>query len=125
MATRLSPRAARIAVWALALSPALWFAAFWLFELRARLALGRWPFPYEPDPKDLGFFVHYYFLVLGFAWVPASIITLLVVVGSSWRAMRANGARPLFAAGAAVATYAAIIAFARYDPGGFFAWLGD
>ena len=57
----------------------LWFAAFWLFVLRARLALGRWPFPYDPDPKDLGFFIHYYFLVLGFAWVPASIITLLVI----------------------------------------------
>ncbi len=125
MATGLSPRSARVAVLALALSPTLWFAAFWLFVLRARLALGRWPFPYDPDPKDLGFSIHYYFLVLGFASVPASIITLLVVAGLSWRAMRAAGARPLFMASVAVATYAAIIAFARYDPGWFFAWFGD
>jgi hypothetical protein len=125
MAAGLSPRAARVAVWGLGFLPILWFAAFWLFVLRARLALGRWPSPYDPDPKDLGFSIHYYFLVLGFAWVPAAIITLLVVAGLSLRAMRAAGARPWFAASVAVVTYTVIIAFARYDPGWFFAWFGD
>lgn len=38
---------------------------FYGFVLRARLALGVWPAPYRPDPKELGFDAHYDIVVRG------------------------------------------------------------
>ncbi len=40
-------------------------ALFYGFVLRARFALGRWPEPYRPDPKQLGFSVHSVVVILG------------------------------------------------------------
>lgn len=125
MTTGLSPRALRFTVWALALTPALWFATFWLFVLRARLALGRWPAPYNPDPKDLGFDLHYYALLLGIAGIFSATFTLLIVTALCWREMKTAGARPLLAASVACVTLTATIVVARSDPGWFFAWFGD
>ena len=48
-----------------AVYPLLWLNAFALFVIRARLILGRWPSPYNPDPKDLGMDLHYHGLLLG------------------------------------------------------------
>ena len=35
--------------------PVALMGAFYWFVVRARLALGSWPFPMSPDPKDLPF----------------------------------------------------------------------
>lgn len=125
MRTRLSPRALRLIVWTLACSPAVWFATFWLFVVRARLALGRWPAPYDPDPKDLGFSLHHVAIVAGMAGVFAATFTLLLFVTLSHREMKAAGARPLLAATVASTTLLAIGVFAQSDPGKFLSWFGD
>jgi hypothetical protein len=38
----------------LAAYPLAWLALLYAFVVRARLHLGHWPTPYQPDPKDLG-----------------------------------------------------------------------
>jgi hypothetical protein len=55
---------ARGALFALAaLTPAGWLLGFALLVLKARLATGRWPVPYEPDPGSIGGLL--YAIVLG------------------------------------------------------------
>lgn len=125
MTSGFTPRALRIAVWILALSPAAWFTAFWLFVLRARLILGHWPTPYNPDPKDLGFSCHRMAIVLGLPLFFATTLTLLLFIILFWREMKAAGARPLLAATAACVSVAVIHAIARQDPGKFFYWFAD
>jgi hypothetical protein len=47
-------------------APLIWVAVFLSFVLRAWLALGRLPYPYNPDPKDLGFELHMTLVHFGF-----------------------------------------------------------
>ena len=61
-------------LWGLASVPAVWLIAFGLFVLRARLSLGRWPAPYQPDPKDLGFDFHYTAVVAGMPLMLAAVL---------------------------------------------------
>ena len=42
----------------LAAMPLAWVLDFYLFVLRARLALGHWPRPMQPDPGTLGYHWH-------------------------------------------------------------------
>ena len=115
----------RVIVWILALAPIVWLVSFWHFALRARWALGRWPTPYNPDPKDLGFDLHYTALLIGIPGIWAATIALLLVVALNYRSIRAAGARPLLAVATALGSCALLIGLARLDPGQFFYWFGD
>ena len=110
-----------VLMWALAAAPAAWLLLFGLFIVRARLALGRWPAPYQPDPKDLGFDLHHGAILAGMPVMIAAVlgVTMLTLVvhprpGRQWVV-------PL----AAVTGLAAVIALARIDPGHMFMWIGD
>lgn len=48
-----------------AASPMLWLVLFYSFVCRARLQLGVWPRPYQPDPKNIGFELHHLAVYLG------------------------------------------------------------
>jgi hypothetical protein len=54
--------------------------ALYSFALRARLALGYWPSPYHPDPKDLGFDIHYLVVIGSIMVMLLSPLVLLAVV---------------------------------------------
>jgi hypothetical protein len=107
-------------MWGLACAPAAWLALFGLFLLRARMALGRWPEPYHPDPKDLGFDLHYIALVAGVPLLFAAVLTAAVLTP-----FVAGGARRYWIPITAVVCLAVAVALARLDPGGVFTWLGD
>ena len=62
-----------------ATSPFLWLALLYSFVLRARLHLGVWPYPYQPDPKSLGFDVHHLAIYLGVPAMSAAGIYAVVV----------------------------------------------
>lgn len=115
----------RIIVWILALAPIVWLLSFWHFVLRACWALGRWPTPYNPDPKDLGFDFHHAALVIGVPGMWVATIALLPVVALNYRPLRAAGARPLWAIATAMGSCALIIVLARLDLGWFFYWFAD
>ena len=79
----------------LAATPFLWALLFWSFVLRARFRLGHWPAPYQPDPKDLGFVVHYYLLLAGMPLaLAAAVVVPAVVLFSSRTLSRSPPAAP-------------------------------
>lgn len=103
--------------WIVASLPALWAFGFAIFLLRARFALSEWPFPGQPDPKDLGWNIHYMALLLGMPFILAGVVALLAgsVQTREWRRPALLGAITLLT----------LIAVARADPGYVFTWLGD
>ena len=106
-------------MWGLASVPAVWLSVFGLFILRARLSLGRWPAPYQPDPKDLGFDFHYTAVVAGMPFMLAAVLVVTVLTPMLQSASR--WWIPVFAIG----LMAGVILLARADPGGIFTWFGD
>jgi hypothetical protein len=108
-------------MWGLASAPLVWLCLFGLFILRARVALGRWPAPYQPDPKDLGFDLHHAAIVAG---IPLMFTAVLCATALTFLARDRPG-RPWLLRITAVAGLVAVIALARADPGYVFTWLGD
>jgi hypothetical protein len=112
-------------MWLLALVPAGWMAVFGSFVLRARLALGHWPTPYHPDPKDLGFDVHYAGVLVGMPLMFAAIASLAGLLLLSYLRPQDDDASPGAAALVGVLSLLTLIVVARYDPIGLFTWLAD
>jgi hypothetical protein len=107
-------------VWGLALAPVTWLVVFAMFVVRTRLALGRWPAPYAPDPKDLGFALHHGVLLAGMPLMIVAVVaaTVLAVIGG-------NSSRRWSIPLVALAGLATVVLLARLDPGYLFTWLGD
>ena len=108
-------------LWTMASVPSIWLILFGLFLARAHAALGRWPRPYDPDPRDLGFDVHLMALTAGMPVVFASVISVFLLTAVLFRP--AARWHPIQIA--ALASLAATIAIAQADPGRLFTWLGD
>lgn len=107
----------------LAACPLAWLALFYLFVVRARLHLGYWPAPYRPDPKDLGFTLHYWAISWG-SWAPpvAALATLaLIFVGRRL----AVSQRIWPALTLLVISVALVVVLVWLDPGAFFGWFAD
>jgi hypothetical protein len=99
-------------------------AVFYGLVLRARLALGRWPEPHRPDPKDLDFGVHSTIAVLGVIGAGVSPILAVMLLAAA----RARGLSRRHAYAAALtfgACYLMGILLVRADPGRFGEWLLD
>jgi hypothetical protein len=114
-------RAPTVWMWGLACVPATWLMVFALFVLRARLSLGRWPQPYQPDPKDLGFDYHYTLLVAGMPLMFASVLCAFALTALGDRPIGRRWTIPFVG----VVSLAAIVLLAQIDPGRLFTWLGD
>jgi hypothetical protein len=110
-----------VLTWSLAATPVAWLALFGLFILRARLALGAWPQPYTPDPKDLGFDLHHAALVLGMPLMFTAVLAVTALAFLGHRGVRRSRLAPLTAA----VGLGVVLLLARIDPGNVFMWLGD
>jgi hypothetical protein len=108
----------------LAFSPAIWLVFAGSFVLRARVALGQWPRPYEPDPSDVGR-VHYLAVQLGIPLVWALSLTCLALVAMRFRRLAEEDAHPLGALVVLAVCMATVLFLAQVDPGHLFTWLGD
>ena len=111
-------------LWLLASVPALWLLVVFTFVLRARVWIGRWPRPYDPDPVAVGFW-HYHSLQLGMPLMFAAAAGLLLLVtptfGGCGRIDKSRLAPlALFGAGMGAALW-----LGRADPWSLFTWLGD
>ena len=92
--------------------------------MRGRLALGRWPSPYNPDPKDLGFPVHH-----GIVWLGAflSLVFPLFAIFALYVAKEYGTLRKDLRI--AIAIFRAVTGLAVtivvLDPGQFGQWFAD
>lgn len=94
------------------------------YVLRARLDLGRWPAPYHPDPKDLGFDLHH------ILWIEGLSLTVpwpAVLLGLALLRKFTSGRGQRQAAGVllGVALWACCMALFCLDPGSFLEWTFD
>ena len=110
--------------WLLSLVPVLWLVILYGFVLRARLALGYWPSPYQPDPNDLGFNWHYSAIWVG---IPAVIASAIWLVGLVLIRLRQHLRSAKYRLGLAfyATTFAAWWCVWYLDPGRFLYWLID
>ena len=109
-------------VWLICLAPAGYLMLFYSFVLRARLALGIWPKPYQPDPKDLGFGVHYAAVLLGLPLWMVSPMAVLLLVALQPRLGRRKIVLPVLVFGL---LYMVVWLVLRMDPRSFGYWLAD
>lgn len=116
-------RVVAIVALALAAYPLWWLAMFYLFVLRARWHLGYWPAPYHPDPKELGFTLHYSLVLLSsMALLPvAAGAALLLAVGK----VRGALVRAWPPALLLLCSTTLLVLLVRVDPGRFLNWFGD
>jgi hypothetical protein len=112
-------------LWSLALVPAAWVVLFATLVLRARLALGYWPGPYRPDPKDLDFGVHYLATLAGIPLMFAAVFSVLVLAAISFRRAKVRPGRLIIPVFVGLASLASVVALAQIDPLRLFTWLGD
>ena len=105
--------------------PPLFLVSLYGLYLRARLALGVWPRPYHPDPKDLAFYGEHAFLVHGSA-IAMLLSPLAFLVVQSFRPFAPRERRVVRRTGAAFAVlYVLTIVFARADPWHVLTWFLD
>ena len=97
---------------------------FYGFVLRARLALGRWPEPYRPDPKELNFQFHYGVVTLG-GMVTGLMPLLAIVLLAAANALGLPRKRLFAAAVVFGACYLGGVALCVVDPGAFGDWFLD
>jgi hypothetical protein len=109
-------------VWLICLAPASYLILFYSFVLRAQLALGYWPQPYQPDPKDLDFGLHYAAVLLGRPLWMVSPAAVLLVVALQPRFGRRKLVLPALVFGL---LYLAAWLVLRMDPGAFGHWFAD
>jgi len=115
----------RRVVWSTVLLPLAWLGLFWLYVLRARIELGGWPRPYQPDPKDLGFGLHYalIWLLLPSLYLGPGLAALWALSSRGW--LRSARVRPWLFLGVGIGLAAAVFTLVRLDPGRFFEWYMD
>jgi len=109
----------------LCLVPVGWAVLFAAFAVRARLALGRWPYAYHPDPKALGFELHDGALLWGMLLMFAAPFGLLTQLVLGRRQPNLVPRHPWLWLAWFAATFAALLLLARLDPGGFMNWYAD
>lgn len=119
---KLRAKQCRVLAWLLSLAPLGYLALFYSFVLRARLALGYWPQPYQPDPKELGFGIHYMAALLGLPLWMASPLAVLLLVILLPRSERRHAAAPVLVF---TLTYLATWLVLRADHGAFVSWFAD
>lgn len=123
-----APGALNLAAWTfrlLCLYPVGLVLLFYGFVLRARLALGEWPRPNFPDPKALGFDLHYVAILLGqlaFFAIPLGLLVLLLSVRGHEELLPR---RPWWWLAFYVVSFFAVWWLLRADLGSFTTWFAD
>jgi len=65
--------------WTITLMPSIYLVLFYSYVLRARLVLGRWPIPYQPDPQELGFDFHYRLIFFSLPGIYLSLFAMQAI----------------------------------------------
>ena len=98
---------------------------FYAYVLRARLALGVWPIPYRPDPKDLEFSAHHNVVLLGgVATLMLTPFLAVVLIGAA-KALRVPRGILARAALMFAVCYVGFVVLCYVDPGRFAEWMID
>ena len=107
----------------LAMSPLAWLALFYGFVVRVRIHLGEWPWPYHPDPKDLGFDFHFLAIYCLGVMLPVFGLGALVLAGVIRYFASDYRLWPVVAT--LIFCTILLIILILFDPGHFFDWFRD
>jgi len=110
-------------IYALATTPLLWVACFYLYVIRQRLHLGFWPRPCQPDPKDAGYMIHHLSIYLGVLLIP--LLGIAVMGFIIHRRVADASFRWLLAIVLLAFSFACFIAVMYLDPGDYWVWFLD
>jgi hypothetical protein len=123
MAPNRMTRRLQVAALTLATSPLILLVLFFAYVVRARLHLGHWPHYNHPDPKQLGWWIQHSLLQIGFIGFPVMALTAVgLALAGRWRSREFP---TWIIIGMVVLASSALVAFARFDPGGFMNWFWD
>lgn len=107
----------------LGLIPFSWLVVFYLYVVRAAVVLHKFPAPYRPDPKELGFVWHH--AVIGILLEVAFYSAFAWVFLIPFRKFLLPNQPLLFRACFYVVSWILIIWIVWVDPGRFFEWYCD
>jgi len=110
-------------IYALAATPLLWVAWFYLYVLRQRLHLGFWPLPSHPDPKDAGYMIHHLSIYLGVFLAP--ILAIAALRFAIQRVVEEARFRWWVAIGLVAFSLACFLGVMYLDPGNYWIWFLD
>jgi hypothetical protein len=130
MSSSLRIRTTRAITVLLAVYPLIVLGAFLIFVLRARLHLGYWPQYGRPDPKALDWAGHRDIIIVAVAFAPiaiaiAAFLAAMPLFRSPWIRQRTPVVWFCVVLGLILASSLCLIAYERYDPGGFINWFLD
>lgn len=111
--------------WTITLMPSICLVLFYSFVLRARLVLGRWPIPYQPDPKSLGFLFHHLLNWLSFPALYLSTIAMFVLFSFRINSVKIRGFNYSLAALIFTSSLILWLILFQSDPGQFWEWFTD
>jgi hypothetical protein len=111
--------------WVAVLIPILWPFLFYTFVLRARFSLGTWPYPYHPDPKELGFDLHQILILVSFLLVLISPLAVLYLFVMTLKAIKMKRSQYVIAGILFTILLASNFVLIKYDPGRFMEWFMD
>jgi hypothetical protein len=115
----------RYMFWATVLIPLECLFFFYSFVLRARFSLGRWPYPYHPDPKDLGFDFHHLFIWYSSLVVFFSPLLFVYMSLMTFKVIKMNKKGYAVACSIFIFFFAASFLLLKHDPGKFVEWFLD
>lgn len=98
---------------------------FYTFVIRAYFALGRFPRPYRPDPKELGFNIHMILIYLSIVLTLVGALPWLAVTIASWFKKSFDKKFLLIANIIYIISLIGFVIFFKFDPGRFMEWFMD
>ncbi len=109
----------------LTLSPGLAMVIFYSLILRAYIVLGKFPIPYQPDPKDLNFNIHMWLVLISATFVYAAFLPWIFITAKLWQQKTFSKTFMTTCTALYAIFFAAFILIIKLDPGKFVEWFLD
>lgn len=109
----------------LTITPLFALGIFYSFVLRAYIILDRLPAPYQPDPKDLDFYIHMWLILLSATFTYAALVPWIFITNKLWKEKIFSRKFLLTNIVIYIISFLSLILIIKLDPGRFIEWFLD